>query len=150
MFDHTFKAAAVFASLGLVIAVVNARPVMAQEAGPVTVTFSGITRPTGALMVGVYDSEAAFAGGKPVEGFRVEVAGPEASQVITGLKPGSYAIKVFHDVDGDGRMNTNGFGIPTEPYAASNNAPSRMGPPSWADARFEVTAEGAVQTITID
>lgn len=101
-------------------------------------------------MVGIYDSEAAFAGGKPVEGFRLEVTGAEAAQTVTGLKPGVYAIKVFHDVDCDGRMGTNAFGVPLEPYAASNNAPSRMGPPAWADARFEVTAEGAVQTITID
>jgi uncharacterized protein (DUF2141 family) len=150
MFTRKIKTATVVASLFLASWVVNAPAAVAQEAGPVTVSFSGITRPTGALMVGIYDSEAAFAGGNPVDGFKLDVTGPEASKTVTGLKPGVYAIKVFHDVDGDGRMGTNAFGIPLEPYAASNNAPSRMGPPAWADARFEVTADGAVQTITID
>lgn len=141
---------ALAACLVTAMAVVNAPHAGAQEAGEVKVTFSGITAPRGALMVGLYDSEAAFGGGQPVGGYRLAVDGQTVSQTIKGLKPGRYAIKVFHDVDGDGRMNTNAFGLPTEPYAASNNAPATMGPPAWADAVFEVGAEGAVQTITID
>ena len=30
------------------------------------------------------------------------------------------------------------IGIPTEPYAFSNNAPLRFGPPSFADAALSV------------
>jgi uncharacterized protein (DUF2141 family) len=149
MFTRSTKAV-LAACLFTAIAVVNAPHADAQEAGEVSVTFSGITAPKGALMIGLYDNEAAFAGGQPVGGYRLAVDGSTVSQSIKGLKPGRYAIKVFHDVDGDGRMNTNAFGIPTEPYAASNNAPSTMGPPKWADAVFEVGADGAVQTIVID
>ena len=43
----------------------------------------------------------------------------------------------------------NPFGMPTEAFAFSNNAPASMGPATWADAAFEVTAEGAEQTLTI-
>ncbi len=138
------------ACLFAAIAVVNAPRAAAQEAGEVSVIFSGIEAQKGALYGGVYDSEAAFSGGQPITGFKLEVNGPIASQAIKGLKPGRYALKVYHDIDGDGRMNMNAFGIPTEPYAASNNAPSTMGPPAWADAVFEVTADGARQTISID
>ncbi|RYF94002.1 MAG: DUF2141 domain-containing protein [Caulobacteraceae bacterium] len=149
MFNRS-KTAALAACLLTAIAVVNVRPAAAQEAGEVSVTFSGLRNPTGALFVGLYDSETAFAGGKPVSGYQLPVSGDSVAQSIKGLKPGRYAIKVYHDVNGDGRMNTNAFGIPLEPYAASNNAPATMGPPAWADAAFEVTAEGASQTISID
>ncbi|WGM41043.1 DUF2141 domain-containing protein [Caulobacter sp. NIBR1757] len=149
MFSPSAKAA-LAASLLTAIAVVNAPRAQAQEAGEVSVTFSGITAPRGALFVGLYDNEAAFAGGNPVGGYRLEVNGATVGQSIKGLKPGRYALKVYHDIDGDGRMNTNAFGIPTEPYSASNNAPSTMGPPAWADAVFEVGANGATQSITID
>ena len=149
MFNRSAKLA-LAACLVTAIAVVNAPHAGAQEAGEVSVTFSGITAPKGAVFFGLYDSEAAFAGGQPVRGDRLAVAGASASTSIKGLKPGRYAIKAYHDIDGDGRMNTNAFGIPTEPYAASNNAPSTMGPPAWADAVFEVGADGAVQTIAID
>jgi uncharacterized protein (DUF2141 family) len=57
-------------------------------------------------------------------------------------------MRAFHDVDGDARMNVNPFGIPTEPYAFSNNAVGNMGPASWDRAR--VTVSGAVsQTIVL-
>ena len=121
----------------------------AQESASVTVTFTGIQTPSGAIMVGLYDSETGFAAGEMVQGARIDVTGPEATAVIAGLKPGRYGIKAYHDVDGDGRMATNPFGMPTEPYAASNNARGNMGPPAWSDAAFEVAGE-TVQTITID
>lgn len=122
----------------------------AQETGSVAVTFTGIQTPSGAIMAGVYDSESAFAGGAPLKGVRIEVTGGEAVALVTGLTPGRYAIKAYHDIDGDGRLGTNPFGMPTEPYAASNNARGTMGPPAWADAVFEVTAGETAQTITID
>jgi len=131
------------------IAVVNAPRTSAQEAASVSIRFSQLSVPTGALYIGLYDSEGAFAGGKPVSRGRVEVSGDSASHVIGGLKPGRYAIKVFHDLDGDGKMETNAFGVPLEPYAASNNAPATMGPPRWADAAFEVGPGGASQDISV-
>lgn len=59
---------------------------------------------------------------------------------MAGLKPGRYAVKSFHYIDGDGKMGTNPFGMPIEPFAFSNNAVGNMGPAKWADASFEVKA----------
>ena len=69
---------------------------------------------------------------------------------MTGLKPGRYAVRAFHDVDGDGKLSVNPFGAPTEPVAFSNNARPMMGPAAWTDAAFEVGPGGAVHLITID
>ena len=57
-------------------------------------------------------------------------------------------MKAYHDVNGDGTMNTNPFGMPTEPYAFSNNAVGNMGPARWDRARFAVPGTTA-QTIVI-
>jgi uncharacterized protein (DUF2141 family) len=57
-----------------------------------------------------------------------------------GLAPGRYAIKSFHDIDGDNRMSTNPMGMPIEPFAFSNNARGNMGPPNWADSAFDIAA----------
>lgn len=126
----------------------NAAP--APATASLTISFTGVGKPGGAIMAGVFDSRDAFDGDRPVQGVRIPVNGPRVSQTITGLKPGRYAIKAYHDVNGDGRMNTNPFGLPTEPYAASNNAPSRMGPPAWADAVIDLVAGDNAHTITID
>lgn len=115
-----------------------------------TVTFAELQAPRGQIMLALFDSEAAYGGrGAPVRQQMIAVTGETASVRLEGLQPGRYAVKAFHDVNGDGRMNSNPFGMPTEPFAFSNNAHGNMGPASWADAAFDVAATGATQSITL-
>ncbi len=129
-----------------------AAPAAGTAAGSATleVKFSGIEAPTGAVLFAVYDNEAAYAAdGHAVREAMAPVKDGAAALSFAGLAPGHYAIKAFHDIDGDGKMGTNPFGMPTEPFAFSNDAKGNMGPAVWADARFAVGAGTTVQTITI-
>lgn len=92
---------------------------------------------TGDVMVAVFDSQAAYDAGRSMRAVRIDVAGGARAATVD-LPAGAYAIKAFHDVDGDGQMNKNPFGMPTEPYAFSNNAKGNMGPAPWGEARFAV------------
>ena len=121
----------------------------AALAGPLTVTLENIQKQTGEIRLGVYDA-ASYEGGQAVAGAAVEVNAATVSVTVEGLAPGEYGIKLFHDVNGDGEMNSNPFGMPTEPFAFSNNAMGRFGPAKWDDARFEVTEDGAVQVISVN
>lgn len=56
--------------------------------------------------------------------------------IIRDVPPGRYASQVFHDRNSNGHVDRT-FGIPTEPVGFSNDAPVRMGPPSFSDAAFE-------------
>ena len=103
------------------------------------VAFTGIEVQKGAIMMGVYDSEDAYNKGKSMNGARVVADKADVAALIEGLPAGRYAIKAFHDIDGDGQMSSNPFGMPTEPFAFSNNAKGAMGPATWADAAFDVT-----------
>ena len=123
----------------------------AQEAGSLTVTFKDIRTPKGAILAAVFDGEAAYRGqGAPVRTLMAPVTGERAETVLKGLPPGRYAISAFHDVDGDGKMKTNPFGIPLEPFAFSNGAQAQMGPPSWEAAAFVVAAGANAQTLSIE
>lgn len=114
------------------------------------IRFEGIDTPTGQIMLSVFDNAAAHdQGGKPVRVAIVPIEGAAATAVFKGLAPGDYAIKAFHDVDGDGKMATNPFGMPLEPFAFSNNAKAEGGPPRWEAARFTVAAGDNAVTITI-
>jgi uncharacterized protein (DUF2141 family) len=104
---------------------------------------------TGSVMVSLFDSEIAYAGGTPVRRAQVDVADGAPTTVFEDLPPGTYALKAFHDVNGDGRMNSNPFGIPIEPVAFSNNAPVSMGAPKWDRAHFTVRGPTA-QSITFN
>jgi len=56
---------------------------------------------------------------------------------FNNLSSGSYAVAVFHDLNGDGKLNRNSLGMPIEGYGFSNNpAPSRSGPPSFGNCVF--------------
>ena len=70
--------------------------------------------------------------------------------VIKHLPPGTYALALIHDENGNGKVDTNWIGMPKEGVGASNNATGTLGPPSWRDAKFELQAGGhARQAITI-
>lgn len=54
------------------------------------------------------------------------------------VTPGTYAVKVFHDINDDGKLNTSWIGWPQEPYGFSNDAPVNMGPPSFKLAAITI------------
>ncbi len=118
----------------------------AQDAlGDLTLTFPGLKSTSGKLMIGVYDGAPGWTASKPVRVTAVPAA--DGSAKIVALPPGTYGVKVFQDVDGDGKLGRNGFGYPTEPFGFSRDAPVTMGPPGFDEAAFEVKAGANAQVI---
>ncbi len=113
----------------------------------VKITISGVGAQQGALMIALYD-EKAWAG-KPIAARNLAVAGDTATVLLAAPAPGSYGIKIYHDVDGNGVLGKNVMGLPTEPFGFSNNAPADFGPPEFVDAAFNIGPDGAAQTITL-
>lgn len=137
---------------GLVCALALFAPAaMAADTASLTVTFEGIKTHTGSVMLSLSAGEAAYDGkAAPAAQTVIAAAGDKVTATFNDLAPGQYAIKAFHDVDGDGKMGLNPFGIPNEPYAFSNNAAGVMGPPKWSAVAFEVKPGANAQTIKID
>jgi uncharacterized protein (DUF2141 family) len=69
------------------------------------------------------------------------------SAVFTNLRPGTYAVIAFHDENDNGKLDENGWGVPTEGYGFSNNAEGFLGPASFKDAA--VTLDQADKTVEI-
>ncbi|MEE1610647.1 DUF2141 domain-containing protein [Microvirga sp. CF3016] len=67
---------------------------------------------------------------------------------IRNVKPGSYAIAVFHDINGNGRLDRSFIGLPNEPYGFSNDV-GRRGPPSFEAARIVVKEPATTVVIPI-
>lgn len=137
-------------ALAMACASFSAAAVAQNTGNSLTVNFSGIEEKQGAILGVLVDSEAAYDGkAAPLRPLMVSADKAEVATMIDGLAPGTYAIKLFHDVDGDGKMGTNPYGMPVEPFAFSNNAQGNMGPAKWADAKFEVKAGANMHSITI-
>jgi uncharacterized protein (DUF2141 family) len=61
---------------------------------------------------------------------------------FSDLAPGTYAVSTLHDENGNGKMDTNVFGIPREGWAVSNNVVTHTHAPSFEQASFEIPVGG--------
>jgi len=113
------------------------------------VEVSGFATQQGFINAGLYD-EAGYSGGKAVRAQRIPIDAGEITLVFEDVPAGEYGIKLFQDADSNGDLNANAFGIPTEPYAFSNNAKGNMGPAKWQAARFLAVEETTVQSISFN
>jgi uncharacterized protein (DUF2141 family) len=146
-----FIGALAIASLMVSIGVAADSPATAS----LTVHFVGLKSSQGAIMVAMYNSEEAYessgtASQAATRAVRLEIKNGAAVTTLADLLPGQYAIKGFHDLNGDSKLNTNPFGIPTEPVAFSNDAPVHMRAPSWKETVFVVHAGENTISIHID
>lgn len=79
-------------------------------------------------------------GGKLVRA-RIPASAP-VTRACFWLKPGHYAVATYHDENGDHNFNRTLFAI-KEGFGFSNDAPTTLGLPAFADVRFPVPAGGA-------
>ncbi len=129
----------------LICAGIVTQPAFAAD---LDVTIRGIHSATGMLMIAVVNSEAAFNGEAPaVLSLLLAPREGAVSFSTDALPEGDYGIRVMHDENGNGDMDSNMVGMPTEPWGFSNNAMGSFGPPGWSDVRF--TLDGSAST-TID
>jgi uncharacterized protein (DUF2141 family) len=107
-------------------------------AAELTVHLHGVRAQTGLLKVAVVDSQDAWDGkAAPVQSDGAPPRGEDASFTFKDLKPGSYAVLITHDENGNGKLDTNVMGMPLEGYGFSNN-PQVMRKPTWDEARLEI------------
>ncbi|MBP8823494.1 MAG: DUF2141 domain-containing protein [Flavobacteriales bacterium] len=88
----------------------------------------------GTLRVALCASRKAYNSGMGCIEGSVPVNASSATCDFPGLAPGTYAVKVFQDVDDDGLLDTSWLGWPTEPVGYSNDAPINTGTPPFGSA----------------
>lgn len=109
-----------------------------------TLEVYGINQSQGYLYVTIYDSKDNFMKA-PIAAFRAEVKADTLRIPCQGLPPGEYALSLYQDVNGNGRLDTGTFGIPQEPYGFSNNAKGVMGPPSYKQCLFTLREDTVME-----
>jgi len=117
---------------------------MSAQNVKLTVTVSGVKNNTGAVKVGLYNSEGTFLK-TTYKSLASEIKNNKSVVIFNNLPAGEYAISTYHDENNNGKLDRNAMGIPSEDYAASNNAKGFMGPPSYADAKFTVGKDSKIE-----
>jgi uncharacterized protein (DUF2141 family) len=113
-----------------------------------TIHVDNVRSTDGQVMVALFDDAGRFLK-QPVRVAAAPAATAGATVVFRDVTPGEYGVAVFHDLNGNGRMDANPMGIPIEPIAFSNNAQGHMGPPAFDAARFAVPAAGLDTAVTL-
>ncbi len=134
------------ASLGLLLTGASA----AIHAADLQVTVRNLLPDQGHLLLALFQTEQGFPDAplpsQPRQ--QLTVQGGTMTTSFKNLAPGRYAVMVVQDLNGNGRVDTNFVGMPTEPYGASNNRLPRLSAPKYEEALVDVGSERS--TITID
>lgn len=68
---------------------------------------------------------------------------------LKALPAGTYAVAVYQDMNGNNRLDKNALGIPSEPYAFSNNPTVKWNKPSFSDASVGLNQEEQAITVKL-
>jgi uncharacterized protein (DUF2141 family) len=96
----------------------------------------------GSLMVRAFDAAADY-GKAPAATLQVKADGEVVSFQLCGLRNGVVAISLFQDLNGNGTLDRNAFGIPSEPWGASGK-PSAFSAPTWEATHVPVDGKPLV------
>ncbi len=107
----------------------------------ILVTVKGVTSDKGIVTLDLHgdDPDRWLKKGGRVGRVRVPAKAGDMNICVPVNKAGTYAFALYHDKDHNLKLNKTWIGLPDEPYAVSNDAPIRLGPPSFKDASFKVT-----------
>jgi uncharacterized protein (DUF2141 family) len=139
------------ASVVILFPVLLLPPLRAQSpnTGTLTVRVVGAHNASGEIRVALFQNAEGFPGDAS-KAFRTQPAqiDPQtlsAKVSFTGIPQGVYAVSVFHDENGNGKLDKNFVGIPKEAYGASNNRPKRMRPPTFDEAKFSLNSQQTLE-----
>lgn len=95
----------------------------------------------GQVLVAIYDKAELWMK-KPLRASRAVASGEGLVTLrFEDLPDGDYAYAVIHDANGNGKLDMNVMGIPTESYGFSNKASGSFGPPKFEAARFSLRGD---------
>lgn len=134
----------------LLATLVAAAGATASAEVPLTIVIEQIPQAQGQVLIALYDNAEGWESDQAIANRAVAVSGDHVEVRFDGLLAGSYGVKLFHDLNGNGELDMNFMGIPTEPFAFSNNARGNFGPARWTDAQFSLGAEAEIQRIRLD
>ena len=117
-------------------------------AAPLTVTVEGVETREGPIYVSVVtEDQYASMGREMTAGTREEEVTVGSMTFTYDVPPGSYAVNVWHDDNGNGQFDFGARG-PEDGIGVSGGLPEFRAA-TFEEAKFEVTGEGAAVSVAI-
>lgn len=103
-----------------------------------------VKKNTGKIALMLVNSETNYKTRKPIKAAKSNVNDNEVSVMFYSVPKGEYAVMAYHDVNNNGKLDTNFLGIPSEPFAFSNNAKGFMGAPKYDKVKFNAESDTVI------
>ncbi len=112
------------------------------------VIINGVKQNVGSVRVAVYDKAETFLEPKKYIYTKSIVADMNSPmQLDFSLPFGDYAVTAYHDLNDDHHLDQNYLGVPTEPYALSNNVNVKWRRPTFEETK--ITFNQTEQTVSL-
>lgn len=130
------------------LALEPALPMAAPATETVTVVVSALASTSSVVKLNFYNSPGTFLkSGQTALRLVVRPDGKSTLSIPVALAPGEWAVAVSQDLNNNDKLDKNFLGIPTEPFAFSNNVKPRLAAPRFEECKFTVAGPGQVVTI---
>lgn len=117
-------------------------------ANALEINVTGVKSAKGQIMLAIYDKEGDFSKTMKI-GTAQPAAEGEVSFSFPDLPAGNYAVMVYQDMNGNGKLDTNMLGLPKEPWGGSLKGKKMFRAPKWSDAKFSLPEDGLTLTIPL-
>ena len=119
----------------------------ATRAADLNILLDNISKDQGMVYAAIFKGDEDFKKYKAWSGQKVKAQSSKMTLTFSNLEPGEYAVRIFHDENGNGNLDLGNYGIPTEGYAFSNEATVKYGPPTF-EAMKVVVKQGKTPATT--
>ena len=112
-------------------------------ASSIEVEVANIANKNGKIVIGLYNrDDTTFADvTKFYKSATLDVYGVKAFYRFKDIPNGAYAIAVFHDENGNGKLDKNFLGMPKEGYGFSNNVRPSFRGATFKESRFVLNGD---------
>ena len=122
----------------------------AESTEAVTVTVSALVSTTSTVKLFFYNTRAGFLkSGQWAFSRAVKPEGKREIALSIDLPRGEWAVSLTQDMNNNNKIDKNFLGIPTEPYAFSNNVRPTVAAPDFNECKFLVDGPGKVISIML-
>ncbi|BAU14633.1 hypothetical protein LEP3755_51840 [Leptolyngbya sp. NIES-3755] len=125
-----------FATLTALAGLIIPMSVQANPSGNLRIVVDGTRQQQGQVCVSLFGGSQGFPdrGDRAVRAQCVPVGKGRTAVTFQNIAFGNYAIAVYHDRNGNGKLDRNFLGIPTEGFGFSRNPVIRTGAPRFNEA----------------
>lgn len=116
---------------------------------PIEITLVSSCPKGGQIHLAIYDSEAGFAQKREIFSAIRDCTGGAIKLEVELPDSGSYVLAAFHDLNGNGELDTSIFGAPSEPYGFVKAPPSRWRAPTFGEIATTFTKEDNTASIML-